>query len=93
MRSVENHTELYESLLQGSEGLLKLASQVTRLNLGDVKALHAAKGDLLYPLTKIVECEAGRERYRREAQDGRMDPNCWDTFTACENPEIALLDY
>ena len=93
VQSDENRTELYETLLLGNEGLLNLATQVTRLSLGDIRVLYAAKGDLLYPLTKIVDREAGRERYRLEALRKGIDPCTWDGLTVCENPEIALLNY
>ena len=93
VQSDENRAELYESLLQGNEGLLNLAIRLTQLNLADVRALYAVKGDLLYPLTEIVECEVGHGHYRLEGIIQGMDPSCRDDTTFCENPELALLNY
>ena len=80
VQSVDNRSELYETLLRGNEGLVEIAEKVTRLTLTEVKALYATKGDLLYKLTRIIETEAGPQ----------IEP---ETLTVCNEPELALLNY
>ena len=81
VQSVDNRSELYEKLLQGNEGLVELAENVTRLTLKEIKALYAVKGDLLYGLTRVIETEVGRESSRSPAE------------TICQEPELALINY
>ncbi|KAL9119618.1 MAG: hypothetical protein Q9187_003829 [Circinaria calcarea] len=93
VQSDENRAELYETLLLGNEGLLNLATQVARLSLEDIRTLYAAKGDLLHPLIKMVDREAGHERFKLESLRQGIDLSPWDCLNGCENPEIALLNY
>ncbi|MCJ1409778.1 hypothetical protein MMC19_003861 [Ptychographa xylographoides] len=89
-----NRSSPLAALLDGYDGLFQLAMKVSRLTLYDVRALHAKKGDLLYPLTRIVEHDCGRESHAREAADAGVEYNAEeDVWTICGHPDLAVLNH
>ena len=83
-----NRAILHKALLDGNEGLLKLSEQVARVSLRDMRSLHDLKYNLLNRLTRIVDCEAGREMVRRRGED--PDDASWPIV---REPKLALLNY
>lgn len=79
---------LYGSLLEGNDGLLKLSEQVARVSLADLRDLYNLKYNLLNPLTRIVDAEAGPQMVRDEGND--PDDYAW---TIVRDPDVALLNY
>jgi hypothetical protein len=86
--SRENRAVLYESLLEGNCGLLKLSQKVARVSLKDMRDLSNLKYSLLNPLTRIVDVEGGPEMVREEGND----PDNY-ALTIVREPDIALLNY
>jgi hypothetical protein len=86
--STRNRTALYESLLEGNDGLFKLSQKVARVSLKDMRELHNLKYSLLNPLSRIIDMEGGPEMVREEGND--PDNYSW---TIVRDPDIALLNY
>ena len=61
-----NRDQLYEYLLDGHDGLLDLAEEVTRLHLHDIRSLFSQKQDLLDPVSQRLEESCGMETYYSE---------------------------
>lgn len=83
-----NRTALYDALLEGNDGLLKLSERVAGMSLQDMRNLHDLKYNLLNPLAKIVDVEAGPQMVRDEGND--PDNYSW---TIVRDPDVALLNY
>ena len=88
IRSRANRTALYEALSEGNDGLLKLSEQVAAVSLQDMRNLHDLKYNLLNPLARIVDIEAGPQMVR----DQGNDPDNY-SGTIVPDPDIALLNY
>lgn len=83
-----NRASLYESLLEGNCGLVKLSQEVARVSLKDMRDLNNLKYSLLNPLARIVDVEGGVEMVRAEGKD----PDNY-SLTIVREPDIALLNY
>lgn len=86
--SASNRYELYQSLLEGYDGLLSLAQQITRVSLSDLRNLHDTKYSLLNPLARLVDFEVGPAMVRN--QD--MDPDDYG-LTICLAPDLAVMNF
>ena len=55
IQSEPNRSQLNDALLRGNEGLLDLASRVTRITLDDARALHDARSRVIIPIAQHLE--------------------------------------
>lgn len=54
VQSEGNRQNLYDAITRGSQGLLDLAEQVSRLSLNDVRALYKANNEIVNPLSLVL---------------------------------------
>ncbi|MCJ1242242.1 hypothetical protein MMC14_010249 [Varicellaria rhodocarpa] len=55
IQSESNRSQLNDALLRGNEGLLDLASHVTRITLEDARALYDARSRVITPIAQRLE--------------------------------------
>jgi hypothetical protein len=85
VQNERNRQKLYDAITRRNEGLQDLAVQIARLSLNDVRALHQAKMDIVNPLSRVLDLECGRQRYR--------DDEASSSSTFCDDVDQTLYNY
>ena len=82
VQNERNRQKLYNAITRRNEGLQDLAVQIARLSLNDVRTLHQAKIDIVNPLSRVLDLECGRQRYRDD-----------EASSFCDEVDQALYNY
>ena len=88
VQSEQNREELLKAIQSGNDGLLKLAVEVARLSLEDVRRIYKTKFDVINPISRTLDWEVGQGHWGRELEENEIE-----LMTICEDVEQALYNY
>lgn len=88
VRNEDNRRGLSEAIQSGNDGLLKLAIEVARLSLEDVRRIYKSKLDIINPVSRILDWDIVTGRSQRECV-----PDDLELWSICEDVERAVYKY
>ncbi|KAG9009519.1 hypothetical protein FRB93_005456 [Tulasnella sp. JGI-2019a] len=77
-----HRTKLHDTIREGPESMLKLALQVSPLTVDDLRRLHAARYDVLIPLSEQMDTRYG--------PGAKLNKDWW---TICENLVLSATNF